>query len=184
MPIKNAYICDECGKTGITDDEDQDPTGMVHISKDNKLIIHYRDANGEIKTEMFELDSKIVLCPSCLVKRISNWVNDINIDSKSVEVQDSSKREYNLSTRYVGRARIKCGTIVGQDFSFYKWEDDQIVFDVYFLCVEKHTGKPDKIKYNLVAEGYGKKGNYGSGALFVYDHDLIWEGIEYRIHAY
>ncbi len=29
MPIKNAYICDECGKTGITDDEDQDPTGLI-----------------------------------------------------------------------------------------------------------------------------------------------------------
>lgn len=63
------------------------------------------------------------------------------------------------------KGRIKLGIIVGQDFSFIKGPDDlDIIFDI------KLVGANLK---KCIAPGFGKRGDYGNGAIYVSDPDGI-----------
>lgn len=64
------------------------------------------------------------------------------------------------------KVKIKTGAIVGQDFSFYKWGKESIIFTI--------DSNSSKNRYKLVADGYGNlKGNYGNGAVYANKSDLI-----------
>jgi hypothetical protein len=62
------------------------------------------------------------------------------------------------------KVRIKNGAFVGCDFHIIEWKDEGEVFDVADFTKERKK---------LTASGYGKKGDYGSGALFVKPEDII-----------
>lgn len=62
---------------------------------------------------------------------------------------------------------VKVGSTYGQDFSFNKWID---VHGTVFK-IDQYIG--DEGKFKLTAPGYGEKGNYGNGSIYVYEKDLI-----------
>ncbi len=64
------------------------------------------------------------------------------------------------------KVRIVDGAIVGQDFSFWKWDEDNTIF-----TVDDIFGQP-KLRCRLIAEGYGTKDNYGNGAVYANMEDL------------
>ena len=73
-------------------------------------------------------------------------------------------------------AKIKIGSVVGQDFSYFVWKIETAgeYVDTVFEVEEKVNDR-----YKLTAKGFGKNpGNakdYGSGALYVDENDLILE---------
>jgi len=64
------------------------------------------------------------------------------------------------------KARIRDGALVGCDFHYCTWKDKGEVFEVEDF--EHETGK------RLRADGYGNKGDYGNGCLYVSEKDLIF----------
>jgi hypothetical protein len=62
------------------------------------------------------------------------------------------------------KARIKDGAFVGCDFHVISWKDKGEVFDVANFNTERKK---------LTASGYGAKDNYGNGALYAKEEDLI-----------
>ena len=73
--------------------------------------------------------------------------------------------------------RIKEGVIFGQDFSFPTWpikkEDVNLVFEI--------EEKLSNGRIRLVADGYGNKGNYGNGAVYVDEDALIFDEVNKKI---
>ncbi len=69
------------------------------------------------------------------------------------------------------RAQIKDGAIVGQDFSWAKWENDGTVFHIHFINEEKV--KCTAYGYGVIDRLDGK--SYGNGSLYAYAKDLIPE---------
>jgi hypothetical protein len=66
------------------------------------------------------------------------------------------------------RVRIVDGAIIGQDHNFAKWSDK----GEDFLVIEK-LNVSDRSEFILQAPGYGDSENYGNGALYVLQKDLI-----------
>lgn len=54
-----------------------------------------------------------------------------------------------------------------QDFRTFRGAPSGVRFEVYEVA-----GKGERPRHKLIAPGYGKTGNYGDGAIFVYDLDL------------
>lgn len=73
-----------------------------------------------------------------------------------------------MNSECLGRARINKHSIVGQDFSFFKWDNDNVVFNVFPL-----SGK----KVMCVADGYGGK-LYGNGAVYTLLDNLTWMNLK------
>jgi hypothetical protein len=66
------------------------------------------------------------------------------------------------------KVKLKNGAIVGQDFSWFEWEEDGTIFDVHKL---------NEDKAQLRAYGYGVIGDkdgksYGNGALYAKWSDI------------
>lgn len=62
-------------------------------------------------------------------------------------------------------ARIKVGARVGIDSGVYKWRDDQMLFTAKIIHGDR---------FDLCAKGYGEKGAYGNGSVYVWSlNDLI-----------
>lgn len=74
---------------------------------------------------------------------------------------------------------IKAGSLVGQDFSYFKWDKSDIIFSI------DHIGCS---KYKCVAPGYGVLGgtgkDYGNGAIYTSGNniDFIYEPLEDSIY--
>ena len=68
------------------------------------------------------------------------------------------------------KAKIRKGATIGQDMGYHKWPHhesynvDQI-FEVFNYF--------EKGRKQLIAKGFGQFGEYGNGALFVKEEDLI-----------
>ena len=69
------------------------------------------------------------------------------------------------------KTRIKHGAIVGQDFSFYEWQNKSIVFAI--TCIRKRENK--RLECQLTAPGYGEMttNNYGNGCVYVDSKNLL-----------
>ena len=69
------------------------------------------------------------------------------------------------------RIRFPAGNKVGyfQDFTF--WREMPSHMDFYIVKI-----KDDSMK--LVAPGYGIKGDYGNGCIFISTKDMIWESFD------
>ena len=66
------------------------------------------------------------------------------------------------------KCRIKKGAMVGQDFSQFRWGDDQTIFTA--------SDAPINGRRKCIADGYGsflEGEEYGSGAVYVQDCDLV-----------
>lgn len=63
------------------------------------------------------------------------------------------------------KCRIKDGASVFQDMRFFKFEDEDVIFEI-----DSETRKGG---LKLVAPGYGYEGNYGNGAVYVDYEDII-----------
>jgi len=59
---------------------------------------------------------------------------------------------------------IKKGSIVGQDFSFFKWDKEEQIFDL-------ETATPTR--YRCTANGYGVIGRYGNGSVYALKSDIV-----------
>lgn len=78
------------------------------------------------------------------------------------------------------KARIKPGAKCFQDFSFYTWPPSQYeggrklagVDDNTVFVAEKKRMATGKAEWVCRAKGAGVLGNYGNGAITVYDGDL------------
>lgn len=82
------------------------------------------------------------------------------------------------------KATIKPGAVIMQDHSFYKWEEDDTVFEA--VPIDKRRNK-----FKLVAYGYGILGQggsaYGNGPIFSLRKDIVFTDCnEYTIvdHIY
>ena len=67
---------------------------------------------------------------------------------------------------------IKLGAIVGQDFSFFKWNKPEQIFDMHSLGAGTR-------KYRCVANGYGVLGShdgraYGNGAIYTLKENIVF----------
>lgn len=67
---------------------------------------------------------------------------------------------------------IKLGAIVGQDFSFFRWDKPEQIFDMH------HLGAGTQ-KYRCVAYGYGVLGSpdgkaYGNGAIYTLKENIVF----------
>ena len=71
----------------------------------------------------------------------------------------------------IGWGKIIPGALVGQDFRFFRWpEDDDTIFEITRMV---------QGLYKLTARGYGKPGFYGNGPVVVRsidDVELVWLG--------
>ena len=73
------------------------------------------------------------------------------------------------------RCKIPAGTLVGQDFSFWRWPG-QYAGRVNDWFTAKDCGGT----FILTASGFGEKGAYGNGAIHISKDHLIVMEIEKR----
>lgn len=70
------------------------------------------------------------------------------------------------SFRIGQQVRIKKGSKIGQDFGWLKWINEEIIFTINNIKGRRCT---------LRGDGYGNKGSYGNGVVFVHEEDLLGE---------
>ncbi len=59
---------------------------------------------------------------------------------------------------------IKKGSIVGQDFNYFVWDNEEQILEIEVS---------NSSRYRCTANGYGIHGNYGNGAIYAKKENVV-----------